>query len=115
MLYETRCCLMEYKNYVTLKKFSFKFDYYCFFDVAQYLADEIFIKHKVRVWFRQEFQKHESNYLVIFCKVKKKDKKEFLASLEELKSKMLLLGYTDYPDFCEELMKNLEEQRKELS
>ena len=36
-----------------------------------------------------------------------------LISEEELKSKMLLLGYTDYPDFCEELMKSLDEQQQQ--
>lgn len=94
---------MGYKNYFRLEKFSLWFDYYCFVDAARYLADALFISHKVRVWFKQEYLKEGTNYLIIFCKVRKKDKEEFLAALEELKSKTLLLGYNDYQDFCEEL------------
>jgi len=101
---------MDYKNYYTLEKFSLRHDYYCFVDTEKYLADELFIRHRVSVKFQQEYQKDGMNYLIIFCKVRKRDKEEFLEALKELKNKMLLLGYTDYQDFCEELSKNILEK-----
>ena len=33
-----------------------------------------------------------NDYLIIFCKVRKKDEKNFLKALEELEKKMLLMG-----------------------
>ena len=96
---------MDYKNYFALGRFSFWSDYYCFVDTEPYLADALFIRHKVRVMFQQEYQKDGTDYLIIFCKVRKKDKTRFLAALEDLKRNMLLLGYVDYQDFCEELSK----------
>ena len=104
---------MEYKNYFPLKKFSLRYDYYCFVDVEKYLADELFIRHKVQVKFKQEYQKTGMNYLLIFCKVRKKNKTKFLEALEELKSKMLLLGYEDYQNFCEEFNENILEKTQE--
>ena len=33
----------------SLEKFSLLYDYYAYFDTKEYLADSLFIKHKVRV------------------------------------------------------------------
>lgn len=101
---------MEYKNYLQLRKFSLRYVYYCIIDADEYLADELFIRHKVKVKFEHEYAKHGTKYLCIFCKIKKKDKLKFLQALEELKSKMLLLGYLDYQKFCEELSRNILEK-----
>ncbi len=101
-------------NYLTLEKFSLRYDYYCFFDTEEYLADNLFMRNKVRMRFLREYKSNEKQYLAIFCKVRKKDREKFLASMEELKNKMLLFGYTDYQCFCEELIKNMLEKWKEL-
>ena len=93
---------MAYHNVIPLEKFSFRYRYFCFVDVKEYLADALFMKHKVRVWFRKEAQKPNNNYVFIFCKVKKGEEGKFLEALEELKNKMLLMGYLDYQKFCED-------------
>lgn len=98
---------MEYKNCFQLREFSLLYDYYCIIDVKEYLADELFIRHKVHVKFQEEYSKEGTKYLCIFCKVKKKQNAEFLQALEELENKMLLLGYTDYPQFCDKFSKNI--------
>ena len=36
-----------------LEKFSLLYDYYAFFDTKDYLADSLFIKHKVHVHFME--------------------------------------------------------------
>ena len=38
-----------------IEKFSFRYQYFALIDTADYLADQLFIKHKVRVWFGEEF------------------------------------------------------------
>lgn len=84
------------ENYIKLKNkhiFSVSFAY---LDTDGYLADELFIKHKVHVKYGKEFAGKGSDYRVIFCKVKKSDEQNFLKAIHELKNKMLLMGHTDY-------------------
>ncbi len=89
-----------------------------FFDGYPCLADQAFIRHRVRVWFDREYEKEGTPYLAIFCHVKKKDVGEFLAALEDLKKSMILCGYPNYEadirTFMEtvKLMKGAESQNK---
>ena len=89
---------MREKLYWTIKKFSLRYDYFLFFDTTPYLADQLFIRHKVRVWFDREYAKDGSPYLAIFCHVKKKDVPEFLSALEDLKKSMILCGHPKYQE-----------------
>lgn len=103
---------MEGKNYFEMKKFSTRFNFFCFIDVSDYLADVIFIKHKIRVWFKNEYGKNGTEYKAIFCKIKKKDKEKFLLAMKELEQNMLLLGYNDYSAFCKELQERMDISRR---
>jgi len=80
-----------------------------FLDMEEYLADRIFIKHKVNVKFGKEYAQKGSKYLCIFCRIRKRDDKKFKDALEELKNSMLLYGYRDYEEFCIRMM-NLEKK-----
>lgn len=91
---------MSFRSYISLRKFSLRYRYYCFIDTKEYLADSIFIQNKVAVRFYHELVKPGSVYRFIFCRVPKKEEKGFLLSLEELQNKMLLCGYRDYEEFC---------------
>ena len=70
-------------------------------DCDEYLADQLFIKHKVPVKFGKEYRKNNSRYCVISCKIRKRYEEEFKKALAEMDNKMILRGYTDYADFCE--------------
>ena len=52
--------------------------------------------------FEGDFTKDDSDYLFVYCKVKKKDHDKFIETLGELKNKMLIMGHSDYESFCEE-------------
>ena len=88
------------KNYWKIASPSLLFFRFMFIDTADYLADQLFIRHKVRVWFGKEFVKKDSPFRLILCKVKKKDVDRFLDALGELENKMLLRGYPEYTEFC---------------
>ena len=103
---------MEYKNYFPLKKISLRYKYFCFIDTKEYLADALFIKYKVRVWFQKEAHKPDTDFVFIFCKVKKDDTDRFLEALGELNKKMMLLGHSDYQTFCQEFYENFLEQKE---
>ena len=69
------------KNYLTLEKFSLMYGYYAFIDVPDYYADHLFIQHQVRVRFGNEYSHPDQPYVIIFCKVRKRDRERFLFAL----------------------------------
>ena len=105
-------CEMEYNNCIPLEKVSLRYKYFCFVDTKEYLADALFIKYKVRVWFQEEAYKPNTDFVIIFCKVKKSDTKKFLEALGELKKKMIFLGHPNYQNFCKEFCKNFLVRKK---
>ena len=92
--------------YQDIERFSLLNAYYAYMDTDAYLADQLFIKHQVRVHFREEYALDDSPYRVIFCHVRKRDQERFLEALNELPGKMMLLGYTDYLDACRAIWGN---------
>ena len=102
---------MNKEMYLKIRKPSLRYDYFLFFDTPEYLADQLFIKQKVRVWFDKEYAKEGSPFLAIFCRVKKKDSAKFLAALDALKNKMILCGYPEYEAEVQKMMRHLEEAK----
>ena len=100
-------------NYWRMKDFSIFSVPYAYVDHSSYQADQLFVQNKVRMKFKGECAKTESPYRIVFCKVRKKDAEHFEEALGKLESKMLLLGYRDYPDICSEITKMIEEGMKE--
>ena len=96
------------KNYFKIRKWSMRYDYYAFVDTADYLADSLFIQKEVRVRFGKEMKHPKEAYMVIFCKVLKKDSDRFLEALSELSNKMILCGHADYEAFCKEISQLME-------
>ena len=86
-----------------LEKFSLWNAHYAFVDSEEYLADQLFVQHRVRVHFGAEYSSPEHKYRIIMCSCRKKDVPLFEEALQELPNKMLLLGHTDYIEFSENL------------
>lgn len=83
------------------------YSHYAFIDSPDYLADQLFVNQKVKVDFGKEYGQEGSDYLVIFCRVRKTKEKEFIRALEELENKMLLMGHRDYLSFCADMKKKI--------
>ena len=92
--------------YQHIDRRSLLYTYFAFLDTEAYLADQLFLKHQVRVHFCEEYVRGDSPYRAIFCHVRKRDEERFLSALAELPDKMMLLGYTDYLDACKALWGN---------
>lgn len=108
---------MREKLYWKISRFSVRalfYDYFMFFDTTSHLADPLFVRHRVRVWFDQEYAKDGFPYLAIFCYVRKKDVSEFLAALEELKNSMILCGHPYYVEEIGSFMDEMEEMKGAL-
>ena len=63
-----------------IEKFSFRYQYFALIDTADYLADQLFIKHRVRVWFDEEYYRDDMPYRVIICRCRKRDVVAFMAA-----------------------------------
>lgn len=96
------------KNYWRMGDFSIFSVPYAYVDHSSYQADRLFVQNKVRIKFKGECTKADSPYCIVFCKVRKRDVERFEEVLEKLNNKMLLLGYRDYPDVCNEITKMIE-------
>lgn len=87
---------------------SLLYDYFAYIDSPKHMADDIFARHKVVVKFRGEWKKPGAKYQIVMCKVRKADTPKFLEAMEELPQRMLICGYPDYLEFCEEFNKELD-------
>lgn len=92
---------MNYKNYILISKHLFRSEY-IYADAQEYMADQLFINQKIRVKFCKEYGHENEKYCMITCKIWNRDIDNFLQSMEKLRSKMALIGNTDYKKFCEE-------------
>lgn len=102
---------MRKKLYWTIRKFSLRYAYFMFFDTTLYLADQLFIQHRVRAWFEREYTKKDSPYIAIFCHVRKQDVPQFLDALENLKKSMILCGHPEYEAEISSFMDEMERMR----
>ena len=103
---------MREKLYWAIEKFSLRFAYFAFFDTTPYLADQLFIKHEVRVWFDKEFAREESPYIVVLCHVHKGDVPQFLAALGDFKKSMMLCGHPEYQSEISKFMDDAEKTER---
>lgn len=90
-------------NCYQLKKFSFRYVHFVILDTNEYLAEQIFIKHKVKVHYEKKYAEFGSKYVVVFCKVRKKQLNAFHDSMQELGNKVMQMGHSDYKVRCEQL------------
>ena len=96
-------------NYLFLGgRFSLNYAYVDLNTDTDYVADSLFFRHKVPVFFGDEMVSDGDKYRVVFCKVKRKYREEFEKALKELPNKMSLLGHNDYESFCDSLMNLLD-------
>ena len=91
------------RNYVKIEKMSLLFNYYAYVDTEEYLADNIFVQEKLKVFFGKTGIKQDSQYVVVLCKVWKWDAEKFVHAMEKLHNKMLLLGYGECVNLFEKL------------
>lgn len=82
---------------------------YVYFDTPDYLADSIFCKYEIPVYYGNEWTKPGEPYKLIECKVKKKYKEKFEKALDEIPTKMNLLGHTDYEEYCQKMITMFQE------
>lgn len=87
-------------NFVQLSCVSLRSACFCYMDVKKFKADSIFVRKKMRVKFLRHACNDKNDYVIVVCKILKKDIDNFVEAMTELKNNMLLCGHTDYLDEC---------------
>ena len=66
--------------YLKIRKVSLRYNYFLFFDTSEYLADQLFIRQKVRVWFDEECCDQAIYLATTVTKMRDHDKHHFFQS-----------------------------------
>ena len=94
-------------NYITYENYSLFHNAYLYIDTEDLFSYRIFAKRKLKVRVLKTGSFDGIPYKVIFCKVRRINSEEFLEALAELESKIILMGYSDYPNYYTDLFAQL--------
>lgn len=96
--------------YQRIQKLSMMWRYYAYVDTPNHAADFCMRTNGVStVHFLKEMVKDESDYIIVFCKISKRENNEFLAAMKSLPERMKQIGHPDYCKEAAELFSQLEE------
>ena len=100
--------------FIPIRKASPTRKYFMYMDAAdEYHADSLFEKNNVHIRFMDKvFVSPDGRYRFVYCSVPKAEVGRFEKAISELPARMLILGYENYIDYWEEMMKFFEENRK---
>ena len=100
--------------FIPIRKASPTRKYFMYMDAAdEYHADSLLQKHNVHARFSDKvFISPDGRYRFVYCNIPKGEVGRFEKAMSELPTRMLLLGYEDYIDCWERMMKFFEENRK---
>lgn len=100
--------------FIPIRKASPTRKYFMYMDAAdEYHADSLFEKNNVHIRFMDKvFVSPDGRYRFVYCSVPKAEVGRFEKAISELPVRMLILGYENYIDYWEEMMKFFEENRK---
>ena len=73
-------------------------------DGCKWVGNSVLVDHHVRMRYDTELSHPNYKYYVIFAKVHKDDFEKFVECMEVINKKHLLIGNTDYPKFCKEIV-----------
>lgn len=86
--------------------------YFIYVDVAdKNLADNVFIRNKLRVNFDSDVARPDKQFKGVICSVRKRDAEVFKKCMSELVNVVILRGYTGYEEFCESMFEYLKDEQ----
>ena len=86
---------------------------YAYADVPEHRADKLFIRSEIPVRFRRgEMTKDGEDYVIVFCRFKKRYEGRFLECMADLERAMVMEGHSDYGAFCDALLRPIMEREQ---
>ena len=96
------------KNYVGIRSCHPFRRKYMYLDLSEYLADRIFIRHKLKVKFhRKEYHSPTGQLVFVLCSIHRKNEKAFEECMQELADTAAMTGCREYARICGQLEKLL--------
>ena len=78
-------------------------------DTPDYKADNLIEKRGIRVKYLHDHRRDGDSFRVCSCRIPKKQLEDFLEAMYELQNLMLICGYDDYEEYCNEVRDMLSE------
>lgn len=78
-------------------------------DTPDYKADSLIEKRGIRVKYLHDHRRDNDSFCVCSCRIPKKQLEDFLDAMYELQNLMLICGYDDYEEYCDEVRDMLSE------
>lgn len=105
------------KYYVPLKTKTCRREHFLYMDGAtEYHFDSLLQKYHVHARFKnQEYISPDKKYRFIVVSVPKNEIDQFKRAIVELPDRMELLGYSDYRERWDQMMKHFEENRGKVN
>lgn len=85
--------------------FSYTFTY---LDAIDFCSNDIFKNNGIRIKTKEILISNTEDFVVIMCKVKKKDLLIFLKCMEELERKIMITNHPHYLETCEKMQQLFE-------
>lgn len=90
--------MSDIKNYAEIKRFSFRYRYFAYLDLLEYVADGIFRRMGVDLRFVRTYSNSEGVWAVVMVKVRKEHVEMFMEAMEEMAKSILIRGHAEYYD-----------------
>ena len=84
-----------------------------YIDVPEYFADSLFEKHGVMVKREYSLRRPGDEFLIVLCRIRRRDREKYLQAIGELDRKMILCGHPGYEAYCRQICEKLSAQAKE--
>ena len=97
------------ENYIDSGPSRFRFHRFLYIDSDRQMAFSLFNRLHIRPKFDSVWQSRETDYRLVFCKVRKKEADLFRQAMKDLMNKMLLCGDLEYEKFCGEIIGAMKE------
>ena len=83
---------------------SLLFAHFAYIDTPSYMADDIFVRNKLRVKYDKEYEHPDYPYRIVFCHVFRNNAAHFEKCMTDLEKKILLCGHPTYVQDCQTIM-----------
>lgn len=81
---------------------------FLYVDAPSYAADDLFVKYDVFPLFDNELSRPGDEFVLVVCRVRRREVHDFLTALSELPAKMRLIGHENYEEYCNNLASRLD-------
>lgn len=88
---------------------------YIYIDTQDYISNQIFIDNNICVDLINALANENTDYRIMFVKIKKNKENIFIKCMNELYDKILLDGHLDYIDVCDSIIGKMNKEKQKVA